>query len=318
MGLFSLFQSQHAITQKGGVAQPTRTPPNPLFFPNYMQNKQGMWLYWRQWSPKVAPKGVVFFVGGLGEHGARYDSVAARFTARGFVAYSLDHQGQGGSEGDRKYVERFADYIEDTEQFIKQRLDADDGAVAALPRFVLGCSMGGLITVHLALRNPNLFNGVILESAAIEPDPKTATPFLKKAAAALSAYVPKMPLDALDAALLSRNPQVVQLAETDPCMPSAKMSARWGAEMLQAMDALWELMPRATFPLLLMHGSEDKICTLAGSEKLAQRAVSTDKQFRVYDGMYHELMTERGCEQVYVDLFAFVDGHMAAVPLTWE
>jgi acylglycerol lipase len=310
-----LTESKHSVVLSG-VAHPDRTPPNPAFFPNYMQNKQGMWLYWRQWSPKVAPKGVVFFVTGLGEHHARYDGIAAEFTKQGFVAYALDNQGQGGSEGDRKFVERFVDYVDDMEQFAKQV--TQDAGLAKLPRFVLGHSMGGLIGAHLTLRHPKAFNGVILSAAAMVPDPKTATPFLKKAANVLADLLPKMPLDKLDPKKCSSDAQVIQFIDNDPLMPPQGMTARWANEMLLAMDALWPLAPRATHPLLLLTGSADEVCNAEGSARYHAAVPSTDKALVVYPGMLHEIYREPGFAKVYEDIFAFTGKHMNPVALAWD
>lgn len=41
---------------------------------------------------------------GLGEYSGRYDSVALRLNKEGYVAFTIDNQGAGGSEGVRLYV----------------------------------------------------------------------------------------------------------------------------------------------------------------------------------------------------------------------
>jgi acylglycerol lipase len=303
--LVRLSQPKHSVA----VATPNRLPPNPLYFPNYMQNKQGMWLYWRQWSPVGAPTGVVFLVEGFAEHAGRYDSVAARFTARGYAVFLLDHQGHGSSEGERVYVERFNDFVDDLEQFVRVRLAADE-QLAALPRFIVGHSMGGLITTHLCLRHPDFFCGVALSGPMIEANPETATPFLKKLSAALSDWLPKLAVakPGLD---VSCNPQVSELYLNDPLIGAGlhPIRARFGAESLAAMDALWPEMHRATFPLCVMHGGNDKATELSGSRKLVEHAASSNKALHVYEGFGHELFTDLRADTVYADMFAFIDAH---------
>jgi acylglycerol lipase len=314
-----LLDAQHSIVSSG-VAHPGRTPPNPAFFPNYMQNKQGMWLYWRQWSPKVAPKGVIFLVGGLGEHSGRYDQHAKRFNALGYVVFSMDNQGQGGSEGDRIYVERFDDYIDDAEQFVKL-ITTSDAALAALPRFVLGHSMGGLITAHLALRHPALFSGVVLSSPALEADPAAATPFIKAAAHLLADYVPKLPLDHLDDGdLVSRSPQFQQQYPHDARVPhGAAMRARWGSELMKAMDALWPRVGRATFPLLVVQGDGDVVCSVDGSRRfVAAMPAAAGGTIKVYPALRHEVFYEPEADAVFADVAAFLNATEKRVTFAWD
>mmetsp|Transcript_64839 Transcript_64839/g.153282 ORF Transcript_64839/g.153282 Transcript_64839/m.153282 type:complete len:139 (+) Transcript_64839:64-480(+) len=91
-------------------AKPTRTPPNERFFPQYYQNHQGMWLYFRSWrlAPHVPVKGVVFGIQGMGDHASRFETWGRFLNAAGYHLYVMDHQSQGCSEGDRKFVTRFS------------------------------------------------------------------------------------------------------------------------------------------------------------------------------------------------------------------
>jgi acylglycerol lipase len=295
-------------------ATPDREPPNPKFFPYYFQNRQGLWLKWTEWKPTAdTPTGVVFLVSGLAEHTARYDSIALRLTGRGYHVFALDHQGQGLSEGIRKHVERFAHYVDDLEQFVALRLSANDGELRDLPRFILGHSMGGLITTHLCMRHPKGFNGVILSAPALASNPAKVTPLLKKIALLLSEIVPKLGLDNLDMRDVSRNAQIYQLYVQDPGVPKNLLRARWGAEMLRAIDHVWLKPERLTFPILMLHGSNDRIVPLQASEKLAQESRASFKKLIVYDDVAHELFTdEKVCESVYADLFNFLQHRMGA------
>jgi acylglycerol lipase len=276
-----------------------------------MQNAQGLWLRWSEWKPAGEPVGVVFIVSGLAEHSGRYDGVADRFVAKGFTCFALDHQGQGLSEGERKHVERFAHYVDDYQQFVKERLDSDSGTLRSKPRFILGHSMGGLIATHLCMRDAKLFHGAILSAPALAADPAKATPLLKTAARLLSNYLPKLGLENLDANLVSRNPAIVEHYVQDPGVPRNQLRARWASEMLGAMDDVFARSERLTFPFIVLHGADDRIVPLSAAEKLMQTAPSTDKTIAVYPGAFHELFTDAGiCDRVFSDMFSFVDDHM--------
>jgi acylglycerol lipase len=286
-------------------AMPSRPPPDPTLFPRYIQNKQGIWLRWTEWSPRAAPTAVVFLVSGLGEHSGRYDSLALSLTAEGYQVFAMDHQGQGGSEGDRCYVERFQDYVDDTQLFVKRVLTLRP-TLGKLPKFLIGHSMGGLISVHLALREQSMWNGIILSAPALEADPKVATPFMKTAASVLSEVLPKLGLDKLDLQTLSKNRAVVELAYQDPLYPAVRLKARWAYEMLSAMDDAWSKVSQVRFPYLLLHSADDAICAVSGSRKFHSMSQSGDKCFSEYQGMFHELFTEIGRHKVLGEVHDFI------------
>lgn len=291
-----------------------RKPPDAAIFPFYMQNKQNLWLYWRRWAPTTTVlskcRGIFFLVGGLGEHCARYDGVAQWLTSQGFVAFSIDHQGQGASEGERVYVERFADYVDDVEQFVKH-VAALHPELSAAPKFLLGHSMGGLIATHVALRQPRAWNAVILSGPALEADPKVATPFMKGLVRTIGDIVPKLGVDSLDITLISRNDAVVQLAQDDPLYPKRPLRARWAAEMLVAMDGVWANIKRANFnALLVLHGQLDRICSPSGSQRIVREAPTKDKRLIEFPGFFHELFNDKAHATVFNELLNFIEAHL--------
>jgi alpha-beta hydrolase superfamily lysophospholipase len=63
---------------------------------------------------------------------------------------------------------------------------------------------------------------------------------------------------------------------------------------------LWALEQAAAFPLplLLIHGSQDKLTSPQGSQEFAEK--NKDKvSFRLFEGMYHETHHEIGKEEVF-------------------
>lgn len=310
---FDAFKDQHDLP----FAVPGRLPPDPTVFPFYMQNKQNIWLYWRRWlplnQPVVKARAVVFLVQGLCEHGARYDGAAQHLTQQGYAVFACDHQGQGNSEGDRIFVNKFTDFVDDAEQFVKHVFHAHP-ELAGHPRFVFGHSMGGLIATHLTMRNPKYWSGVILSGPALEADPKVATPFLKTVSRLLSSVCPKLGIDKLKIPDLSRNEQIVQLAYQDFCYPKGLMRARWAAQMLDAMDFVFENAAQKDKTcynaLFVMHGAEDKICFVGGSRRFVEVARCEKKKLVEYAGRPHELLADTQRADILGDLVSFIDANL--------
>ena len=291
-------------------ALPTRQPPDPQLFPQYLQNNQGLWLYWHAW-PVAEPRGVVFLCAGLGEHTVRYQMLSAVLNAQGYATFSLDHQGHGASEGDRAHVERFQHYVDDYLLFVRTMLEKHPH-LQALPRFLLGHSMGGLIAIHVRMRSQALgvhWDGTILSAPALKADPKVATPFKIFLAGLLADALPKLSLDPLNSSHVSRSQQVVELYQSDPLVHHGGIRARWGNELLRAMREVFDRAPTITWPFLLLHGGDDRITIVDGSNEFFARVASPNKTLKVYPGMYHEIFNEPDRSRVFDDVFQYLSSH---------
>jgi alpha-beta hydrolase superfamily lysophospholipase len=77
----------------------------------------GLTIFFRSWRPSIAPRGVVAIVPGFNSHSGYYDWVANELVARGLAVYAIDLRGRGKSDGERFYVDTFADYASDVATF---------------------------------------------------------------------------------------------------------------------------------------------------------------------------------------------------------
>ena len=78
----------------------------------------------------------------------------------------------------------------------------------------------------------------------------------------------------------------------DPLVYSGGIYAKTGAVVLAATKQVTGLLSRFQTPFLLMHGSDDKLTDSAASEAFYREANSTDKQYREFPGLYHDLINE--------------------------
>jgi alpha-beta hydrolase superfamily lysophospholipase len=254
------------------------------------------------WDPPQHTRAVVVVVHGLGDHRGRYHHLAERLTAHGYATASYDQRGFGRSEGPRAYVASFGLYGEDLGRF----LELVRGRHAKVPLFLLGQSMGGLIVADFALQHPGAARGLILCSPAIMTE---VAALLQRMSAFAGRVLPRVPTVALDLSQLSRDPEVVRAAREDPHYYGGRIPARTGAEMIAAMHRVQDKAATLSMPLLILHGSADKITAPAGSKLLYERASSTDKTLRIYDGLYHETFNEPEQAQVFEDVIAWLDTH---------
>ena len=121
-------------------------------------------IYYQAWLPDGDVKAVLFLVHGLGEHSGRYTNVVNYFVPLGYAIYGLDHLGHGKSDGEKEVVLSFEDYTSPLKTFY----DMVQGWQPDKPIFILGHSMGGLITCSYLLDHSADFKGAIISAPAIK------------------------------------------------------------------------------------------------------------------------------------------------------
>jgi alpha-beta hydrolase superfamily lysophospholipase len=262
-------------------------------------------IYYQAWLPEGKVKAVLFLVHGLGEYCGRYTNVVNHFVPLGYAVYGLDHLGHGKSDGEREVIVRFDDYTEPLTTYYNMVKGWQPGK----PVFILGHSLGGLITTYYLLDNQEKFKGAIISAPGIKV-PANISPMTIRMGKILSTIAPKAGILALDATGVSRDPEVVKTYVNDPLVFHGKTPARLAAEMLKAMGRVTAEVEKITLPFIVIQGSADKLVDPAGAQMLYDRAGSKDKLLKVYDGLYHEVHNEPECGEMFKDLEAWLEAHV--------
>lgn len=265
----------------------------------------GVKLCYQCWLPDAVPKAILLVVHGLAEHGGRYMNLVNYLVPKGYAVYAVDHRGHGRSEGIRAYVDNFDDYLIDLKKF----LDVVRGEHKDSKIFLVGHSMGATIATAYAIENQEELAGLILSGASLTATTSVSL-LLLAMAGVVSALLPKMGVTVLDASAISRDQAVVDAYVNDPLVYRGKIPARLGAELTRMWKELPEKMSQIKLPLLIMHGSADRLADPAGSKLLYERASSEDKTLKLYDGFYHEVFNEPEHKQVLADVESWLDKHV--------
>ena len=262
-------------------------------------------LYYQGWLPAEVPKAILLIVHGFAEHSGRYINMVNHFVPKGYAVYGLDHQGHGRSEGLHGYVERFSYYLENLKVFFDIiRSKHRDARV-----FLVGHSAGGTIATAYAVQYQEEFDGLVLSGASLKVG-DSVSPALIVAANVLSLFLPKMGIAVLEASAISRNSAVVDAYINDPLVYRGKIRARLGAELIRMMRELPLQMSKINLPILIMHGTADRLSDPKGSELLYGRVSSRDKTLKLYRDFYHEIFNEPGHEQVFADMESWLVTHI--------
>jgi alpha-beta hydrolase superfamily lysophospholipase len=265
----------------------------------------GLRLFLRSWRPAGAPRAVVVIVHGFKAHGGLYEWTGEQMVRRGLAVYALDLRGHGQSEGERLWIDRFAQFTDDVAVLVELARARHPG----VPLFLLGHSAGGVISCGYVLEHQERLAGFICESFAHEiPAPDFALAVLK----GLSHIAPHAHVLKLEDEGFSRDVAFVERMKTDPLIPRQGYPTNTVAEMVRADEVLKVSFEKITLPVLILHGTEDRVTRPSGSQRFHDRGGSVDKTLRLYEGHYHDLLADFGRELVLDDIVGWIEARAAA------
>ncbi|MBI4304462.1 MAG: lysophospholipase [Chloroflexi bacterium] len=211
-------------------------------------------LYYQCWLPADEPKAILLVVHGLAEHSGRYSNLVNYFVPRGYGVYGYDQRGHGNSDGLRGYVDRFSDFVDDLEIFLRLVHRRHHH----IRIFLVGHSMGGTIATAYTTFRQHSIEGVVVSGATLSPPDDVAAGTIF-AARILSMILPKAGLYVIDAGAISQDKNVVNAYLDDPLVYRGKIRARLGIELIKAMGTVKRRMSEIRLPLLVMHGAADRL-----------------------------------------------------------
>jgi acylglycerol lipase len=271
-----------------------------------IETQGGLKIFIRSWRPDVPARAVVAICHGVKSHSGYYAWAAEQLTRAGFAVYALDLRGRGRSDGPRLYVDGIGEYVADVDALLAHARSRHPG----LPLYLFGHSAGGVISCVYTLEHQPELAGLICESFAHKV---YAPNFVLTVVKWLSRIAPRLPVLRLKTADFSRDPAVVQAMIDDPlgvhheAQPAATVAALVGATERLARE-----FPLIKLPVLILHGTADRVTQPAGSREFNGAAGSADKTLKLYDGHAHDLLSDYGREQVMADVTAWLDAHVSA------
>lgn len=260
----------------------------------------GLKIATRSWRPEGSVRGIMILIHGFNSHSGYFAWAAEQFAGNGFAVYALDHRGRGKSEGERFYVEKFSDWLEDVDKLVDIARSENRG----VPIYMLGHSAGGVIASSYVFEHQSEIAGLICESFAFD----VGLPHLVQLALEGASYlIPHLPVYSLKNEIFSRDPNVIAQMNNDPLIANEKQPAETASEVLKAAARLGENMPNFNVPVFIIHGTEDKATRPEGSQYFYDNVGSADKTLKLYEGGYHDLLNDIDKELVMADILAWVN-----------
>lgn len=271
----------------------------------FLDGVGGLRIFTRSWRPESNPRAVIVLVHGFNSHSGYYVWAAEQLMASGLAVYALDLRGRGRSDGERYYVDKFAEYQADVDLVVRLSRAREP----ALPTFILGHSAGGVVACNYVLDHQADIAGLVCESFAYQvPAPDFAISVLK----GISHLAPHAHVLKLKKEDFSRDPKVTQALLDDPLLENEVQPTRTVAEMARADDRLKRDFPQFKLPLLIIHGTKDVVTRPEGSKEFYARASSADKTLKLYEGYWHDPLNDIGKEMVIADIRDWIARHLSA------
>ncbi len=260
-------------------------------------------LFARCAKVREAVRAEVLLTHGLGEHSGRYRHVAEVFAARGLCAYDLRGHGRsGGRRGDAARYEMLLDDL----GFAAARVAHEER-----PVFLLGHSLGGQIALNYLLRTGAVCRGAVIASPWLRLAFAPARWRVALGRAALRIWPGWRQGTDVSWSRLSRDAEH-RAALPEPELLNHTISARFYFAIERAATAAMSGAPQLRTPLLLLHGGDDPVTSMAATQEFHARAGSADKTILIYPDARHETHNDLCRDQVIDDIARWIEARAGA------
>jgi len=278
-----------------------------------LKTGDGLDLHVRCWrTEEVAHRWTFVIVHGLGEHGGRYQHLAAWFTPLGATVYAIDLRGHGRSGGPRGHAPSLDVLLADIDAVVV-RARTDSGG----PVVLIGHSFGGLLAIAYTLRHPDHIDKAVFSAPLLIP--KVKVPAWKRPLTKILPRVaPRVAVsNEVDPNLLSHDPEIARRYASDPLVHDRITGGLYGDTIARG-EAFIARASEVRVPFLLMQGRDDRIVDPLGSQRFFARATAPDRAFCLYPGLYHEIFNELEHERVFQDLESWLTQRTDAHVTGWN
>lgn len=296
----------------------------------YLDSQGGGKIYACQWIPEGSITAIVQIVHGIAEHTGRYDDFARWLNDRGILVVAEDHMGHGKSVG-KNGVKGYFDggwfaAAGDCLGLMEKTMAEYPG----IPYFVFGHSMGSFLTRTMLIKKPDcgirgaVICGTAWQSQALLSAAKPVAKLVCKISGERepSAFLDKLMFGGYNSRVspkrtsfdwLCSEESVVDAYIADPlCGFTATAGlARdmiGGISFNQKPENLRKM--RKKLPVFFIAGQDDPVGSYGKGVTKAAEVFTASGMERVecklYPGMRHEILNEKGREAVYTDILTWI------------
>ena len=258
-------------------------------------------------APESKPRGGVVFVHGYSESMLKHAEIIYDLSQAGYKVFALDLRGMGESQrllGNPQigHVERFSDYVDDLEYFVRHLVQPHHKA----PLYLAAHSLGGMVSVAMLARGNTNIKAAALSAPMFGIRTKGFPPWLVRAVVrfniwrgAGSSYVlgsgdydPRKDNVRHNVVThsLVRASRTLALYQAMPKLVVAGQSNEWIAASFQAADSSSELASKVNVPIKIYQAAEDTIVSPEAQQAFCSKAPHCE--LSVVNQARHEVLQE--------------------------
>lgn len=248
------------------------------------------------------PKAVIVINHGFAEHLGRYEYVGKALSQAGYTVYRYDTRGHGQTLNKLGHVTDYVMWIKDCDTMVELAKEQNPD----LPVFMLGHSMGGLITAMYGIAYPHSLEGQVFSGPAVSTLPQ-ASAFNRSLLKTMSKVKPDLLISNPVEDAICSDPEVVQNYKNDPLV-LRKASVKFLEQFLIAAPKYVQANVQAyTYPCLVLYGTKDTIVPPEVTLGFYEAISSEDKTLVKYDDLYHEILNEPIKDEILADIIAWLN-----------
>ena len=257
-------------------------------------------ILYRAWEA-VSLEAAVVLVHGMGAHSARWDLLGTFLMNRGISAYAIELKGFGETQTLKGHIDSIDIYYRDIKSLLGIAAAVNPGKKV----YIIGESMGALISFALVLRKKDIFSGLICISPAFMS--KMKIPVMEYIRIFSSAvYRPRKQFSMpFTSSMCTRDEEYLKVMDEDERehrLATSGLLVRIAGMQARVMMS----KNRVTVPVLFLIAGNDKLVDPEASRKVFKRIEAEDKSIIEYPEMYHALSVEKDREKVFEDMLAWI------------
>ena len=276
---------------------------------DYWKNDRGMLLSTSIMVPKNKPiQAVVCYCHGYTDN-ASYTKLIEnqRFIDDGIAFCTIEYEGHGLSDGPLGLINDWEKTIDDVASYFQSMaLKKFHGKQV----FLMGESMGSAVAFCVYQRIPSIFRGVVFvcPMCKISDDmlpPQFIIDFLiwligPSGTTSFLGYLPVAPSQNDLKHVTYKLPEKWEVSARCPLVFNRKPRLATARELIRVTQRISSNLHEFDAPFIVLHGKEDRVTDPMLSEALYNESKSKDKSIKLYDGMWHALMSGEPDENIEV------------------
>ncbi|MFA4991622.1 MAG: alpha/beta fold hydrolase [Candidatus Omnitrophota bacterium] len=264
-----------------------------------MESRNG--ILYREWKIE-APRAALLLVHGLGAHSERWGFLSEFFLRNRVSSYAIELRGFGETKGPPGHVDSLNTYLED----IKTLRDIIVSENPNKKIFLLGESMGGLISFLAAGEKERIFDGVVCLSPAFKSRIRfTLTEYLgiffNSICCPHRGYKMRF-----DASMCTRDAEYMKVIDADP-RERRIASAGLLISLLSGQIKARRLSDKIGIPVFFLLSGQDEVVDSNASREIFYNLKLRDKTMLTYHDMYHALSIDAGREKIFGGILKWME-----------